>query len=548
MTVIECPEVVAPLEARTPLDGWLREQQELTAVDRFVQRHQVEKVPAHEHHYRDLLPATSPGPGQQYRFEVDLDQCSGCKACVTACHSLNGLDDSEAFRSVGVLIAASGAESVRQHVTTACHHCVDPACLSGCPVDAYTKDPLTGIVEHLDDQCIGCSYCELTCPYEVPTLNRRLGVVRKCDMCSDRLANGEAPACVQACPTGAIAIGLIDVSGARGAVHSGAGQLLPGAPPSDITKPTTIYRSRSGLPLTAMALDADDLHPCRSHPPLAVMLVLTQLSVGGYLAALATAPLEGSPGPVLARGSAVGAALLGVMAMAASLLHLGRPLMAWRAFLGLRHSWLSREIAAFSAYGGLAVAGAAVVSGAISVPASVAESVVVAGAMAGIVGVVCSAFVYSVTHRPLWRLSRILPEFVLTATAGGALLTSALLIGSSTPRGAEHAVDWLLWAVLFAGVTIVGLDIWFLLRRHVDEHAARSVRLLLGPLRRQTGARLVLVIAGSVAAPAVLLTFDGARSTMAAAIALVILLAGQMIGRLQFFTASVGPGMPGIPR
>ena len=70
--------------------------------------------------------------------------------------------------------------------------------MHGCPVGAYEKDALTGIVRHLDDQCIGCRYCMLTCPYEVPQYSVRKGIVRKCDMCADRLAESEAPACVQA--------------------------------------------------------------------------------------------------------------------------------------------------------------------------------------------------------------------------------------------------------------------------------------------------------------------------------------------------------------
>ncbi|MBW3547816.1 MAG: hypothetical protein KY452_06750, partial [Actinobacteria bacterium] len=82
--------------------------------------------------------------------------------------------------------------------------CAEPGCLDGCPVDAYEKDPVTGVVRHLDDQCIGCSYCTLTCPYEVPQYDAGRGIVRKCDMCHDRLAEGEAPPCVRACPTEAI--------------------------------------------------------------------------------------------------------------------------------------------------------------------------------------------------------------------------------------------------------------------------------------------------------------------------------------------------------
>ena len=104
-----------------------------------------------------LMPISRPAPGEHYAFEVDLDSCTGCKSCVAACHSLNGLDDDETWRDVGVLVSPSRARPLTQTVTTACHHCTDPACLNGCPVLAYEKDPVTGIVRHLDDQCIGCS-------------------------------------------------------------------------------------------------------------------------------------------------------------------------------------------------------------------------------------------------------------------------------------------------------------------------------------------------------------------------------------------------------
>ncbi len=150
------------------------------------------------------MPATPPGPGQQYAFEVDLDRCSGCKACVTACHTLNGLDEDETWRDVGLLVGGRGLLPVMQHVTAACHHCLEPACMIACPVNAYEKDPVTGIVKHLDDQCFGCQYCTLACPYDVPKYHPGKGIVRKCDMCSTRLAVGEAPACVQACPHEAI--------------------------------------------------------------------------------------------------------------------------------------------------------------------------------------------------------------------------------------------------------------------------------------------------------------------------------------------------------
>ena len=84
----------------------------------------------------------------------------------------------------GCCWAASRSAPVLQHVTTACHHCLEPACMIACPVNAYEKDPVTGIVKHLDDQCFGCQYCTLACPYDVPKYHAAKGIVRKCDMCS----------------------------------------------------------------------------------------------------------------------------------------------------------------------------------------------------------------------------------------------------------------------------------------------------------------------------------------------------------------------------
>ncbi|MBZ0239026.1 MAG: 4Fe-4S dicluster domain-containing protein, partial [Deltaproteobacteria bacterium] len=265
------------------LERLLDEQQALTAVERFAQRHADVHAPLLEARYRERLPATPPGPGQQYAFEVDLDACSGCKACVAACHSQNGLDPGETWRQVGTLHGGGDAgAAVLKTVSSACHHCVDPACLAGCPVDAYEKDPRTGIVRHLDDQCIGCQYCTLTCPYEVPQYNAARGIVRKCDMCSGRLAAGEAPACVQACPQGAITIAGVDT--ARAVEDAQADAFLPGAPSPGVTVPTTTFRTRAALPRNLVPADFHAVRPGHDHLPLVFMLVLTQLAVGtlGY--------------------------------------------------------------------------------------------------------------------------------------------------------------------------------------------------------------------------------------------------------------------------
>ncbi len=227
------------------LDTLLNEQQSLTAVEHFAQVYQSNGTPAGAKYYRDLIPSAKPASGEQYAFEVDLDACSGCKACVAACHSLNGLEEDELWRSVGQLSGGTTQLPVIQHVTTACHHCVEPACLTGCPVEAYEKDPATGIVLHLDDQCIGCQYCMLKCPYDVPVYSKSKGIVRKCDMCHQRLAAGKAPACVQACPNQAIRIRIVNQEAILEA--SEANQFLATAPDAGYTAADDDLQIRAGV-------------------------------------------------------------------------------------------------------------------------------------------------------------------------------------------------------------------------------------------------------------------------------------------------------------
>ena len=80
----------------------LLRQRDMTAVERFAQRHEAGDTPP-SGCYEALIPLAKPAAGEQYGFRVDLDACTGCKACVAACNSLNGLDEDEAWRSVGLL-------------------------------------------------------------------------------------------------------------------------------------------------------------------------------------------------------------------------------------------------------------------------------------------------------------------------------------------------------------------------------------------------------------------------------------------------------------
>ncbi|MBW3614594.1 MAG: dimethyl sulfoxide reductase anchor subunit [Actinobacteria bacterium] len=544
----------------TLVDRYLAQQATLTAIEDFATRHDAGLVPSQARYYENLIPLREPLPGQQYGFEVDLDACTGCKACVTACHSLNGLDEDESWRSVGLLHGGTPAEPLQQTVTTACHHCVEPACLEGCPVDAYEKDPVTGIVSHLDDQCIGCSYCTLTCPYEVPRFNPAKGIVRKCDMCRDRLAVGEAPACVQACPNGAIKIKVIDTASAVAA--SVTTSLVPGAPPSSTTVPTTVYVTKKQQINQLQAADLFSLRPASNHPPLAIMLVLTQLSVGAFVTDLL---LRASAGHRLAGAlqpfNAIVAVALGFLALAASVLHLGRPAYAFRAVIGFRHSWLSREIVTFGCFALMATLYAGVLW---ATPASQTSSTLLLGGLVGGVGVAgigCSVMVYAVTSRRWWSAGRTATKFFLTSVVSGLATVvvtstvSAIALGPVAAATVAAVIPPL--GLLLAATSAVKLAWEALFLLHLRDHATtdhkRTALLLTRDLSTCTRLRFAAGLVGGVAIPLGLATLTGADHrqlspvlvALASLLGLVCVVAGELIERSQFFQAVSAPRMPG---
>ena len=417
----------------TLLDLLLKEQRELSAVDLFADWHESNSIAAAT--YQELMPATALKSGQQYAFEVDLDACSGCKACVVACHTLNGLEETETWRKVGSLTSQSIISlPIVQHVTTACHHCVDPGCLNGCPVQAYEKDPLTGIVRHLDDQCFGCKYCTMMCPYEVPQYSSTLGIVRKCDMCSQRLSVGEAPACVQACPNQAIRIAIVDVATvvANATSTKAKSALVSTAPLSGITLPTTRFVSAHPHEATAELCSGESIvdKAHEGHLPLVVMIVLTQASVGVWIL-LAASRYMGGKGPHFF--AATFATTIGIIGVHAALLHLGRPWLAYRAILGWRTSWLSREAVGFGLFMGAAVftTGAKLFVGEGSDVDGIlhpmfAEILV---ALIGLLAVMCTGMIYIATRRELWGRLRTSIDFGLSTIGLGLVGGVASLDG-----------------------------------------------------------------------------------------------------------------------
>jgi formate dehydrogenase iron-sulfur subunit len=513
----------------------LAEQQRLdTPVAQFAGAHAAGTLPEALARHSALIPLSAPKPGEQYVFEVELDSCTGCKSCVAACHSLNGLDDDEAWRDVGLLVSTEPRHPFTQTVTTACHHCSDPACLNGCPVLAYEKDPATGIVRHLDDQCIGCSYCILKCPYDVPKFNHRLGIVRKCDMCHGRLAHGEAPACAQACPTHAIRIVTVASPASQISNFKFSDTFLPSAPDPRYTQPTTRYVTKRRLPAHLAAGDHATLRPQPAHWPLVFLLTLMPMAVGCGIADQILAP----PGSALSTaGWAAGAA-----GLALSVLHLGQPLRAWRVFLGWRKSWLSREALAFGAWFPLATAYALMRLGVLpSGPDGLKPALAVGTAALGTLALLCSVMVYVDTRRIFWRFAHTAPRFLGTAAVVG--LAGALAFG---PPAAARPLALALTLAMVAKLLLEARALTALADSPDEVTPQRQTALLLtGRLRSINELRLLLGLTGGVLLPLALAA--GPAPAWVAWPALAAVLAGELLERSLFFRAVDAPKMPGMP-
>ena len=469
------------------------------------------------------MPERRPGAGEQYRFHIDMGKCIGCKCCVVACNEQNGNPAAINWRRVTDIEGGFFPHVTQAFLSMGCNHCLEPTCLSGCPVDAYEKDPATGIVSHSADACIGCQYCTWNCSYGVPQYNPERGVVGKCDMCHGRLSDGDAPACVSACPEGAIAIEIVDLRAWRNAAATSA----PGVPYNDDSISTTRVTTPAALPPNAVPRGLTHVMPEHPHWSLVVMTVLTQLSVGAFT----TIWLLDVLGFDAVLGTAAMASLaVAALALGAATFHLGRPVHAYRAIRMWRRSWLSREVLLFGCFASVAsvyaallwfgLPGAALAGGATTV--------------FGTAGVLSSACIYRVPSRPAWNTPFTLPQFMLTAATLGPLFAGAVAIGDTR---------WLATAAAaMAGSQLLLLGVRFLRCTASDSLELRgTARLLSTVLGGRLIARGALLVVGAIVLPLLALSL-GAEPVITRYVflaALVTTLTGEILGRYLFFVSVV---------
>jgi Fe-S-cluster-containing dehydrogenase component len=151
---------------------------------------------------------------------VDTTRCIGCRSCELACSREHGmyepdLENDEALESTRPTSEVQWTVVNRHQTTqgevfvkTQCMHCWQPACAAACLTNAMYKTP-EGPVIWRSDKCMGCRFCMISCPFNMPKFeyhdwNPR---IQKCTLCFERLAEGKKPACVEACPTDALMLG-----------------------------------------------------------------------------------------------------------------------------------------------------------------------------------------------------------------------------------------------------------------------------------------------------------------------------------------------------
>ena len=143
---------------------------------------------------------------------VDSNKCYACLGCVVECayHQAGAGPDvslsSGILSYAGCAVVAVGDEPV----PLVCNHCEDAPCMAVCPTSAIRRESQDAPVLLDVERCIGCKACVMACPFGMIQIRHNAASALKCDLCTDRAAQGLAPACVVACPTGALELKELD--------------------------------------------------------------------------------------------------------------------------------------------------------------------------------------------------------------------------------------------------------------------------------------------------------------------------------------------------
>ncbi len=452
-----------------------------------------------------------------YAFTLDTSACTGCKACQEACKDKNGSPVGVLLRRVIEVTGGDWQDTgsawennvFAYYLSLACNHCIHPKCAGVCPTEAYTVRP-DGIVLLDASRCMGCGYCAWACPYGAPQYDATLGIMTKCDFCSDNLDAGLLPTCVAACPLRVLNYEVVEELEAH--QDNRNLWLLPGSehpfplPDFSRTEPSLSIKLHPAMnsPLVKLVSNQEEINPPQtSRPdygisafaelPLVAFTLLIQMSVG-----LAAWGLFLTPFP---KTLLISIGLLLAAGGMTSFLHLGRKRNAWRAVTHLRKSWLSREVLMAGLFT-LAWIRTAVWRwfGEVSITTWLM-------AILGLGLIYCMSRVYLLRAVPGWNSWRTPAAFFLSTTVLGLL---AVRLVSPFPGSAFLAM-----AALAAEMALI-----------LGDQATLSVTL--GKLRVALLGIAIVGILLSLSLP----QFIGEWSALAV---FIISLAAEVIGRWQFY-------------
>jgi len=482
--------------------------------------------------------------GEQYRFHFDATACVGCRCCEVACNEQNNNPADIKWRRVGEMEGGEFPIFSQLFNSMSCNHCIDPECLKGCPTSSYIKIDETGIVVHEDDTCIGCQYCTWNCPYGVPTYHEERNIVTKCHMCHERLEVGQTPACVQACPSGAIMIETVNVQKWLDEDMAKDAN-MPFLPDATITNSTTRYTLPDNLP-ELKEMDEHLLKPAHSELPLVFMTVLTQISLGGFLVLFL-----GDVMSLFGFESANWIMALLVMLPAAlglplSALHLGRPFLAMTAMKNIKTSWLSREALALGIF--TALMNVVVILYFLEIPHATRLIVEALTLACGIFGIYAQSMIYRIKARPSWnRVTTNLKFFGVSYVGAFFMALIAVILGML-----EVAIPLVTLGMLgaLAQFFFTYEDLRVLKTEKENEYQlSRTARLYDENFSKIKLFRFASIILGGVLLPLLVIVLISASSFAGASItlllALVLMFASEISDRFLFYSTVVPLGMAG---
>jgi len=392
----------------------------------------------------------------RYVMVADLERCVGCQTCTAACRHSNATSPAVQWRRVLDVEAGTFPNVRRTFVPVGCQHCAEPPCMDVCPTTA-TRKRADGIVTVDYDICIGCSYCEVACPYQArfkvdePAFafggvsvseaaradSRRNGVSQKCTFCSDRIDSGRAkglvpgvdgeatPACVNSCIASALSFG--DVHDATSPVSKLLAENASFRMHEELgTAPGFYYlRDHRHVPAPA-ALDAAapvrgvDVEPV--HQQHWDWKAAANFLCGGAGSVLLIASVIAG----IRTSAAVALALMAV-GLFVLLFKIGRPLRFIYVLRQPRRSWMSREAW---------VAGFMFPLGTLFVMTGSPTAGAMAAALAALFVLAQAMILKESKGVPAWRTPYIVPLILATAVAEGVGLfclwnAQTLLLGSA---------------------------------------------------------------------------------------------------------------------